>query len=270
MKYAMLGLAVAAGWYTFAQPARPQADNGVVQQGERWSWRGRLAEGRTLEIHGVSGSIAAEPATGNEIEVTADKHGRRDDPDDVRIEVVEHEGGVTICAVYPTGRRSRRPNTCEAGGGHSNTENNDVEVDFVVKVPRGVAFEGNTVNGDVEATNLTGAVELNTVNGGVRLETSAGDARANTVNGSINAIIRTVGQRALRFSTVNGGITLSLPAGLNADVEARTVNGSIQSDFPISVTGRINPRRLAGRIGQGGRELDLETVNGSIRLRSLP
>lgn len=270
MKYGILGLVVAAGWYAIATPAAvPTPASGPVEQ-DRWNWRGRVAEGKTLEIRGISGSIVAEPATGNEVEVVADKRGRRDDPDDVRIEVLEHEGGVTICAVYPNSRRSRRPNTCEAGGGHSNTDNNDVEVEFTVRVPRGVRLDGNNVNGDVEATNLAGPVELSTVNGGVRLETSSGDARATTVNGSVTAVVRALGERSLRFSTVNGGINLSLPAGLNADLEARTVNGSIQSDFPISVTGRINPRRLAGRIGQGGRVLELETVNGSIRLRSLP
>jgi len=201
--------------------------------------------------------------------VVAEKHGRRDDPDEVRIEVVEHDGGVTICAVYPPGRRARRPNTCEPGGGNSSTDNNDVEVNFTVRVPRGVGLDGSIVNGDVEAANLDGPVELSTVNGSVRLETSAGDARASTVNGSINAIVRALGQRSMRFNTVNGGITLSLPSGLNADFEAATVNGSIQSDFPITVTGRVNPRRLNGRIGQGGRALELNTVNGSIRLRSL-
>lgn len=262
MKHGILALAVGA----FA--AFPVAE--AAAQSDRWNWRGRVAEGRTIEIRGVNGGIVAEAASGNEIEVIATKSARRDDVDDVRIEVVEHEGGVTICAVYPTPRRARRENSCQAGGGHSSTDNNDVQVDFSVRVPRGVAFDGNTVNGDVEATGLSGATELSTVNGSVRLETSAGDARGSTVNGSVTATVRAIGQRSLRFSTVNGGITLALPRGLNADVEARTVNGSIQTDFPISVTGRVNPRRLEGRIGQGGRALDLETVNGSIRLREIP
>lgn len=266
MKYGILGLAVAGAWYVVVQPASPT----VQEQQDRWNWRGRVAEGRTVEIRGINGGIVAEPAAGNEVEVVADKRGRRDDPDDIRIQVIEHEGGVTICAIYPPGRRSRRENTCEPGGGHSSTDNNDVQVEFTVKVPRGVAFDGNTVNGDVEATSLNGPTELSTVNGSVRLETSSGDARGSTVNGSVTATVRALGQRSLRFSTVNGGITLSLPSGLNADVEARTVNGSIQTDFPISVMGRVNPRRLAGRIGQGGRSLDLETVNGSIRIRQLP
>ncbi len=266
MKYAILGAVAATLWYgagvAAAAPRAPQQDR------DRWTWSGRLPSGRTLEIRGINGSISAEPARGDQIEVVAMKHARRSDPDDVRIDVVEHDEGVTICAVYPGSRG--RSNTCERGGGRSNTRNNDVEVEFTVRVPRGIAFQGHNVNGDVDASGLDGPVTLGTVNGGVRLETTSGDAEANTVNGSITAIIRAVGTRPLRFRTVNGGINLSLPAGINADLDVQTVNGSINTDFPVAVIGRMSPRRLTGRIGQGGRTLDLATVNGSIRLRSLP
>jgi len=210
--------------------------------------------------------MVAEAAPGDEAVVSAVKHsGHGGDPADVRIEVVEHEGGVTICAVYPGDG-----NRCQPGGGHMNTRNNDVEVQFTVKVPRGVTFDGNTVNGDVEASNLAGPVDISSVNGGARLETSGGEASASTVNGSVTAVVHALGERPMRFRTVNGGVTLSLPDGLNADFEGRTVNGAIETDFPISVTGRMSPRHLVGAIGRGGRRLDVETVNGSIRLRKLP
>lgn len=266
MKYGILGLVVAATYYGVgpATHHHATASAGGTRQGQEWSWSGRVAAGRTLEVRGVNGVISAQAASGDRVEVRASKHGRRQDPDDVRIEVLEHDGGVTICAVYP-GRNNR----CERGGGHMNVRDNDVEVDFTVRVPRGVRFEGNTVNGDVEAMSLDGPVELNTVNGGVRLETASGDAEAHTVNGSIMATVRAVGDQALRFETVNGGITLALPGSLDADLDAETVNGSIDSDFPIQVQGRMNPRELHGRIGSGGRSLQLETVNGSIRLRRL-
>jgi hypothetical protein len=265
MKYGILGLVVAATYYGVAPATHRPAAAGSARQGQDWSWSGRVAAGRTLEVRGVNGTVSAEAAGGDQVEVRASKHGRDDDPNDVRIEVVEHGGGVTICAVYP-GRNNR----CEPGGGHMNVRDNDVEVDFTVRVPRGVRFEGNTVNGGVEALNLDGPVELNTVNGGVRLETASGDAEANTVNGSITAVVRALGERPLSFQTVNGGITVSLPASLDADLAAETVNGSIQTDFPIQVQGRMSPRELNGRIGRGGRTLELETVNGSIRLRRLP
>jgi DUF4097 and DUF4098 domain-containing protein YvlB len=68
------------------------------------------------------------------------------------------------------------------------------------------------------------------------------------------------------FKTVNGGITLTLPGVFDAELVANTLNGSITADFPITVTGTVSPRRLRGRIGNGGHELNLSTVNGSIKL----
>src|SRR5574341_1388341 len=150
-------------------------------------WSGRLTGGKELEVKGVNGTIDAMRASGDQIEVTATKRAQRDDPDEVAIEVVEHADGVTICAVYPTPRRARRENQCAPGrGGHMNTEDNDVKVDFVVRVPAGVRFTGHTVNGDVEADGLGGDVDVATVNGDVTV-TTTGSAEAHTVNGSINA-----------------------------------------------------------------------------------
>jgi DUF4097 and DUF4098 domain-containing protein YvlB len=148
-----------------------------------------------------------------------------------------------------------------------NVRNNDVTVDFTVRVPAGVRFLGKTVNGEVEAAVLSSDVEANTVNGSIRIST-AGYAEAQTVNGEIVASIgRATWSEALEFRTVNGGITLDLPAGLSTEVRAKTVNGDIQTDFPLMVTGRLGPRSVRGTIGSGGRRLALETVNGSIRLR---
>jgi DUF4097 and DUF4098 domain-containing protein YvlB len=264
MKFAMIGFAVATVTWIGTSRHSEHMSSGPARQGSNWSWHGRVDQGKTIEIRGVNGDVSAEAATGNEVEVTAVKRARRSDPDEVRIEVVQNGGNVTICAVYPGDN-----NRCETGGGHMNTRNNDVEVDFTVHVPRGVNFDGNTVNGDVEANGLTGGVDANTVNGAARVETMGGDASASSVNGSVTAVVHAVGQQSMRFHSVNGSVNVTLPAAVSADIDARTVNGSIDTDFPISVTGRMSPRHLAGTIGQGGRHLDLETVNGSIRLRKL-
>ena len=61
-------------------------------------WKGRIASGKAIEIRGVNGDVRAVAGSG-ETEVTAVKHAHRSDPDEVKIEVVEDEGGVTICAV---------------------------------------------------------------------------------------------------------------------------------------------------------------------------
>ncbi len=229
-------------------------------------WQGRVASGATIEVKGVNGGIDAEPASGSEVEVTAGKRARRSNPDDVEIKVVEHTGGVTICAVYPS--REGLPNECRPGsGGRMNTRDNDVNVEFRVRVPAGVRFTGRTVNGAIQARSLPADAEAYTVNGSIRIE-SAGVARGETVNGSIDAVLgRADWQGELTLKTVNGAIRVDIPSGLNAEVRAQTVNGDISTDFPLTVQGRISKRRIQGTIGSGGRQLDLETVNGGIELR---
>jgi DUF4097 and DUF4098 domain-containing protein YvlB len=235
----------------------------ALAQDDTWSWKKVVPAGRAIEIKGINGDVSATAASGSEVEVIARKTGDRNDPAEVKIEVVEHSGGVTICAMYP-----RRGNECLAGArGRSENHNNDVEVDFEVRVPRGVLFTGRTVNGSVKANGMTADVNVSTVNGSVRVSTT-GLAKASTVNGSITVRMGRVNwDSSLAFETVNGGITLELPNDLHAEVHASTVNGSLSSDWPMTVSGRWGPRRMNGRIGNGGRELALETVNGDIELR---
>jgi hypothetical protein len=258
----LLGAAVAAlALVCTGTPAAAQSD---------FHWNGQLFANQTIEIKGVNGDIRAVPSDSNEVDVTAVKTARRSNPAEVRIEVVTHSGGVTICAVYPD-VAGREPNRCEPGsGGHIETRSNDTSVQFTVRVPADVIFLGRAVNGDVEAASLHGNVEAHSVNGAVTVVTT-GSAVASSVNGSITvAMDRADWPSAATFKTVNGSITLKVPDSISAELRADTVNGSIVSDFPVKVTGTINPRRLRGTLGNGGQELTLSTVNGSIKLLKNP
>ena len=241
----------------------------ATAQAQDFNWHGRIAPGKRLEIKGVNGDVRAVAASGAEAVVTATKRShRRGDVEEVEIKVIEHEDGVTICALYPTPPRARRENTCEPGDAwHSSTENNDVTVSFDVQVPKGVEFNGETVNGEMSVEGMTADVQASSVNGSVRV-TTTGLAEASTVNGSVYVEMgRANWTDELGFSTVNGGITLIFPAKLDTEVRATTVNGEIESDYPLTITGRFGPRRMRGTIGAGGRTLNLSTVNGEIRLR---
>jgi hypothetical protein len=262
---ALMAVAILAPPATTAKD-RDGGDRWATRSGEDFEWRGPIASGKAIEIKGVNGGIVAEPTTGTEVEVVAHKTARKSDPDEVRVEVIEHQDGVTLCAVYPT-PRGDRPNTCEPGeGGRMNTRDNDVQVAFTVRVPAGVAFIGRTVNGAIEARGLKSDAEAHTVNGSVRVSTR-GTAQASTVNGSIEAEMGSAIREPLEFTTVNGGITLRVPAGSGADLRASTVNGDISTDFPLTVRGKFSHHRITGTIGKGGPQLVMTTVNGSIRLR---
>ena len=239
-----------------------------VATAEDFHWQGVVAPGGAIEIKGVNGGIDATGSAGSgPVEVTALKKARRSNPAEVEIKVVEHAGGVTICAVYPS--HEGRANECTPGpGGRMQVRDNDVNVEFHVKVPAGVRFVGRTVNGGIDATGLPADAEAYTVNGGVTIK-AGGTIRAETVNGGVDASFgRADWAGEIRLKTVNGGINLALPADASAELRAQTVNGDIQTDFPITVQGRFSKRRLSGTIGAGGRQLALETVNGGIEVRS--
>ena len=272
LKSTVLGLAAAGifGWPTLTAPEHTlglPGQAGAAPHAQDFRWSGTIAAGKAIEIKGINGEIVAKGSSGGEVVVTASKHARDDDPESVRIEVVEHDDGVTICAVYPDTKRNR-PNVCAPKDeGRMSSDDNDVSVDFEVRVPAGVRFIGRTVNGGVDATGLTADAHVSTVNGDVEVETE-GRAEASTVNGGIHASMgRADWNGTMDFHTVNGNIDLELPSGINAEVRAGTVNGDIRTDFPLVVKGRFGPRRVSGTIGDGGRTLDLETVNGNISLR---
>lgn len=234
-----------------------------------FSFREAVAPGRVIEVKGEYGSIRAEPASGSEVEVTAVKHSARSNPAEVQIRTVRHAGGVTICAVYPSADPTR-PNTCGPGDTSSHVHNNDVRVDFIVRVPAGVRLVARNVEGDIEVSSLGGNVEAYSSGGNIRIST-AGYARATTVTGSITASMgRADWAGQLGFETSTGEITLRLPGGTGAEVHAESITGDISTEFPLTVhaaaPGAPPARSIDGVIGSGGRKLRLKTVSGAIRL----
>lgn len=236
-----------------------------TQSGDEWRWSGKLSPEQLLQIKNVNGSIEADGVGGDMVEVVAVKSG--EDKEQVRIELVSGAEGITICAVYPG-----PGNSCEAGNSnHSRVKDVHAKVEFTVKVPRTIRFDARTVNGRVRAEQLGRYVYASSVNGSVTVSTDAW-ARVSSVNGSVKARMgRADWDGALGISTVNGSIDLEVPANMSTDVKFSSVNGSLESDLPLTITrnsGRWGPKNMEGRIGNGGRELNVNTVNGSLHIRS--
>jgi putative adhesin len=245
--------------------------------GQEFRWHGRVAAGKAIEIKGLHGDVIAEPGSGDEIEVVANKTSKNSDINLVSIKVLEHAEGVTICAVYPTEdpkvftpcRPSRIPVDTDRENYPSEPQvlNNDVRVNFRIKVPAGVDFMARTINGDISAESMASNVAVKTVNGSIRVSTS-GYADAKTVNGEISAKLGNANwSGSINFKTVNGEINLELPASLSAVINAKTFHGEISSDFPLTSMSKFSKKQFTGTIGNGGRELNLKTLNGSINLR---
>lgn len=235
---------------------------GWAQSDRGFHWSGKLAPDQIVEIKGVNGQIEADAASGDQVEVTAEKIGP--DADEVKIVAVPHADGITICAIYP-----RSGGECTPGKSWhvENVHGNRAKVNFHVRVPANLRFSGYNINGDVTAENMGRAVHADTVNGSVRVSTKAW-AEVSSVNGSVEASMGSADWNGkLKIESVNGSIHLMMPDNFNSDVKFSSVNGRLDSDFPLTVKGSFGGRHVEGRIGSGGRELVVETVNGSVELR---
>jgi hypothetical protein len=241
-----------------------------------FAWAEVLPPGSTIEIQGVLGGIRAEPTPSDTVEVRATRHGRAPTPD-IHFAVVRHAGGVTICAVYPP-PRGEPAHPCVPGApGMSNARENDVEVEFAVRVPRGVLVRLATSNGRITSGRLESAVSATTLTGDIDITTSE-FARAHTNSGDVRVSMgRTAWAGMLRISSLSGNVRVTIPDRARVEVTAETSTGTIESDFEI---GQERPSRLSrmrptgslgssaqGVIGAPERQLRLSTLAGSIQLR---
>jgi Putative adhesin len=236
-------------------------------QGREFHWSGKLSPDQIVEIKNLNGKIEARgDNSSDQVEVTAEKSGP--DAELVKIEVVPHAEGITICAIYPGGSTRAKSGPCEPGEKWQvDNHSSKAKVDFTVRVPTNLRFAATSINGSVTAEDMGRFVRADSVNGSVRVSTKQW-AELSSVNGSLEASMGSADWTGtLKISTVNGSIDLKMPSELNADVRFSSVNGHLDTDYPVSVSGNIGSHRVEGRVGNGGRKLVLDTVNGSVRLK---
>jgi DUF4097 and DUF4098 domain-containing protein YvlB len=228
----------------------------LAQDTKNFHWNGQLSDNQTVTVKTINGDVDAEPASGNQVDVTAEASGR--DAQEVRFEARPDANGVTICEIYPG------VDSC-SGSSSGHHDNNRMRIHYTVRVPAANRFTAQSVNGGISARDLDREVKAATVNGSVKVSTKSW-AEAKSVNGSVDAMLGSANwSGTLNLESVNGAIHVGLPSNANTDVDVRTVNGSFSSDFPVTSQAFMS-HHVQGRIGSGGRELKLSTVNGSVHL----
>lgn len=218
-----------------------------------------LNEGGRISIDNVNGDIEITGGSGNTVEITADK--RADNADDlarVQVKIKADENAIRIETVYAKSE------------GMWKLSNNSGEVRYTLSVPASANLDTiSTVNGAVLIKGVAGTVNAESVNGDLELHNLVGDASLETTNGAIEASFDVLkGSQRVNADTVNGRITLLLPADTSARVSAETLNGGINGeDFGLVVDKRsFVGKDLKGSIGGGEARIDLDTVNGGIRI----
>jgi len=236
-------------------------DLAVGKARDEWTRTYKVSSGGRLEIINVNGRIAAEPATGAEIEVRAERTAKSLSDDQARevLNKLEMREEVSPDRVRVEVRSPRQ------SGPTSH------EVKWTIKVPKGVGVDLRTVNGGVHLSALEGDIRARTTNGGiVGSGLVASNLDAAVTNGGVEIELASApSSGTFELESVNGGVALTLPESSKAEIAARCVNGGISVDgLAIEVVGEQTRRRLDGKLNGGGARVSLETVNGGVRLRS--
>lgn len=123
-------------------------------------------------------------------------------------------------------------------------------------------FVAGTSSGDISIEMLVGNANVNTSSGDIEIDEMEGALAVATSSGDVEVGLTKPG--AVEISTGSGGVELSAPSSLAADVEISA--GSIRIDRAFPFAGEIERRSAAGRIGDGGQPLRIETGSGRVVL----
>lgn len=122
-----------------------------------------------------------------------------------------------------------------------------------------------TVNGSIQARNLPEGLEAESVNGNLSLEAIKARLEVQTVNGSIKAKGLEALSGGLQAKTVNGGVSLAL-TGVKGSLLASSLNGSISFKTQGATEVEIKRNSVKAKLGEGGPELRVKSLNGGITL----
>lgn len=218
-----------------------------------------LSEGGRFSISNVNGSVTVTGGAGDNVEIIATKKAdNQKDLDAIEIKIKNAADEIVV----------------ETELGESNRwfshGNNSGSVKYEVIVPVSTRLDSvETVNGGVSISGVSGKVVAESVNGDLEIGDLQGDVDLSTVNGSIEAGFYMLGeQQRVKIETVNGRVTVNLPADADVEISADTLNGGISaSDFGLETDKGFIGSDLNGKIGGGSARLNIDTVNGAIKIR---
>lgn len=228
-----------------------------VTEEETFSYK--LNDGGRFSISNVNGSIVVTGGSGDSVEIIAIKKAdSQKELDEIEIEISHTDNEITV-----------ETELGESDHWYSRGSNSG-SVKYEVIVPEGTELDSvETVNGNVNISGVSGKVVAESVNGDLDISDLAGDVGLSTVNGSIDAVFRVLeDEQRVKAETVNGRVTIKLPEKSDVEISADTLNGGIHAgDFELEVEKGFVGSDLNGKIGNGSARLNIDTVNGAIKIR---
>lgn len=191
--------------------------------------------GGRLKLNNFSGRVTITGGNSNEVVIHAVRRGTRDRLDHIQIDVQVDPSQVTIEA------NRKDPSWRERN-------DNVVDTDFEIQVPRETALDVNV---------FSSRVEISDVEGRQKLHAFSGDLRVTGATGPMDA------------ETFSGDIEVAFAGSPDGQIDFNSFSGRLTSARPITMhTSSRGSRMLHGEIGSGGdTQFRFKTFSGDVTLR---
>jgi len=203
---------------------------------ERVSRSIALDPGGTLKLKNFSGRVTITAYEGAEVVIDALRRADRDRLANITLDA--HKEGNAV--VVEANHRDRS---------WSDHNDNVVETDFDIKVPRRTNLDIQVFSSPVEVNGVEGSQKVHSFSAPVRL----------------NHLIWQQ-QLAIEVETFSGRIDVQLPDGVSGTMTFNSFSGDLKSDVPLTL--RSSSRRsFTAEVGNGGdARLRFKTFSGDVRI----
>lgn len=210
-----------------------------------------------FSLNNINGTVTINSWSQNNIKVLANIIAQtQESRDDINISMTQQGQKVTVNTDYK--EKGYRQN------------NQSAKVDYQVWLPADSNLSDiELINGSLIIRNISGKVEAQVVNGSIKASGLSGNSVISSVNGSVDVVYTAdaTGFDNIELETVNGSIRLYLPKNINADITANTMHGGINTTYGLKAKkNNFSGHNLRGKVGSGGSKINLESVNGSIKV----
>ncbi len=271
----LIGLmAMAAGTGSFDSSAQERRRNdGDARQRDETRQNFSLQGGARVEVSGIRGPVEVQTSETNVAEVHIIRSARTQKELEYHKIVVENTPTSLVIRGERTDPKRQPPRGTQ------------VQHRVVLKIPRRVELNVNSISGSVKIEDLngdlqvesvsgsvtigkvSGQVQINSISGNVKLEQANGYLDISGVSGSSFATIAQMQERGVRVNNVSGQVELRFNMQLNADLNATSISGKVYLDVPnVSVRDRPDSSTVRAQIGSGGSPIIINSVSGSLRL----
>jgi len=213
-----------------------------------------LQSGGTLTLKSFSGKVAIAGEDRTDVSIVAIRRATRERLDRIKLDIQSDGRSVVIEA----NKRDRS---------WDKKNENVVETDFDIKVPRSANLDLRVFSSPVQISGVAGTHKVHGFSSSLRLDGVTGPVEAETFSGAIYLAPAAWQQgQSVSAKTFSGDIEVRLPASAAGTVEFDSFSGDVDSALPLTLQSKSKRKMRASLNDASGGSMTFKTFSGDVRL----